>query len=81
MNAILEGLKQYFQNTDASQVLKDWAEFDEFNKIGPTIEEFMKQSSFMYKMDNNMSRWKFSSPTISQNPKFSSDFFLPKFQL
>ena len=78
MNVILEGLKQYFKNTSSDKIASDWAEFQKYDEVGPTIGEFIRESSILYEIENKMSQWKFSFPTSIQNPEFSSDFFFTK---
>ncbi|GLU50731.1 hypothetical protein Dfri01_01920 [Dyadobacter frigoris] len=80
MNTILEGLKKYFQNTDKDQIVSDWAEFKEYDNIGPAIGEFIRESSIIYEIESKMSYWEFLFPNTIQNPEFSSDFFLTKFK-
>ena len=38
-----EQLKEYLANTEAELVEKDYKELEEFNKIGPTFEEFFQE--------------------------------------
>jgi hypothetical protein len=43
MNAnesIFQKLKSHFENTPEEELRKEWAEFDKYNKIGPTVEEY-----------------------------------------
>lgn len=41
MDAILKQLKEYFNNTPRDIVEKEWHEYDKYNKIGPTINEYL----------------------------------------
>ena len=41
MDAILEQLKEYFNNTPRDVIEKEWREYDEYNKIGPTVNEYL----------------------------------------
>ncbi len=41
MDAILKQLKEYFNNTPRDIIEKEWHEYDEYNKIGPTVNEYL----------------------------------------
>jgi hypothetical protein len=34
-------LVEYFENTPREKVLEDWAKTEEFDEIGPTVDEFL----------------------------------------
>lgn len=77
MRTILENLKLYFQNNSREQIEKDWAESEKYDKIGPTIDNFMLQSQLFYELEMKDSFWEYSCLNdIIENPKFASDFFL-----
>lgn len=38
---MLERLKKYLKETPPEQIKKDWDESKEFDKVGPTINEFL----------------------------------------
>jgi len=38
---ILNDLKEYFKNTPKEQIQKDWEETKRFDKVGPTVAEFI----------------------------------------
>lgn len=40
-NNFVEDLKKYFEETPRKKVLEDWAKSEEFDEIGPTVEEFL----------------------------------------
>ena len=46
MSTILEKLKLYYKTNSAEQIKNDWAEFEKYDEIGPTIDEFMEQTIF-----------------------------------
>ena len=48
MNNFFEDLKKYFETTPREEVLKDWAESEEFDKIGLTFKEFSEISQKHY---------------------------------
>ena len=52
MNTILEELKNYFRNTPQEQILKDWAETEKYDQVGPTIYEFKVTQKYM--LDNGI---------------------------
>lgn len=39
-----EKLKQYFEETPREKVLEDWAKSAEYNKVGPTIDDFLNNT-------------------------------------
>jgi len=41
MATILEKLKLYFQSNSKEKIISDWAESEKYDKVGPTIGEFM----------------------------------------
>lgn len=41
--SILEQLKEYFKNTPREEIEKNWKAFEEYNTIGPTIDNFLEQ--------------------------------------
>jgi len=44
MNNFYEELKRYFEVTPQDKVLEDWAKSEEFDNVGPTVEEFINFS-------------------------------------
>lgn len=40
-NNFLEDLREYFKNTPREQVIKDWEESENLDKVGPTVDEFL----------------------------------------
>lgn len=44
MNNFFEDLRKYFESTPRKQVLKDWAKSKEFDKVGPTVDEFLENN-------------------------------------
>jgi hypothetical protein len=40
-----EKLKEYFKTTPREKVLEDWNKSVEFNKVGPTVDEFVENSN------------------------------------
>jgi len=45
-NSFYEKLKKYFATTPKEEVLEHWSESQEFDKIGPTVEEVIKPRRF-----------------------------------
>jgi hypothetical protein len=60
MNNFFEDLKKYFETTPREEVLKDWAESEEFDKIGLTFKEFSEISQKHY------------TTVISSSPNFGN---------
>jgi hypothetical protein len=77
MSAILESLKQYFENNTDEQIGSDWAEFVKYDSVGPKVDDFMNQSKLLFsEQPNDDNYWDyFFSNQIVTNPKFASDFF------
>lgn len=44
---ILNNLKDYFDTTPIEQIKKDWDELEEYDNIGPTVEEFLEETRKM----------------------------------
>lgn len=42
METIVEKLKEYFDNTPREKVLEDWDKSKEWDKIGTTVDQFIK---------------------------------------
>lgn len=40
-NNFLEELKEYFRTTSKEQILADWEKSQEYDKVGPTVDEFL----------------------------------------
>jgi hypothetical protein len=41
MYNFLEELKKYFDETPKDKILEDWVKTEEFDNVGPTVEEFL----------------------------------------
>ena len=41
MEQCIRQLKKYFENTPRNIVEKEWHEYDKYNKIGPTVNEYL----------------------------------------
>ena len=41
MNNLFEELKKYFEMSSPEKVLEDWSKSAEFDKISPTVDEFI----------------------------------------
>ncbi len=77
MSSLIENLKSYFANTSREKILMDWEETLEFDNVGITMDEFLIQTNwnFRIKTDDPLNG---GANLIVNNysPKFSSDFFL-----
>lgn len=47
---VLDSLKEYFANNSREQIEKDWNETEEWDNVGPTVEEFMDHNLFCTKI-------------------------------
>ena len=43
LNHILNQLKEHFSSMTQEEKEKEWAEYDKYNNIGPTVNEFLEQ--------------------------------------
>jgi hypothetical protein len=75
MDNLLEELKKYFKNTPRSKVMEDWAKSAEYDKVGPTVEEFISCSPYHY-TSNVLSITNQQHIQSNLSSKFSSGFFL-----
>ena len=77
MSNILEDLEKYFQETPQEQIMKDWAESEKYDHIGPSVEEFMKNTKLFFKLEeNDLLPEQKNAYNNFQNPKYSSGFSL-----
>lgn len=80
MHPILEQLERYFRTTPKEQILRDWAESEDFANVGPDIKEYVEFINKMCEYNTLVkceSPWEFISEQKNKNkgPEFSSDFF------
>ena len=54
MNNFLVELKKYFESTTQEKILEDWSKSEEFDEIGPSVEEFFKYSKHILSNDNQL---------------------------
>lgn len=43
LNHILNQLKEHFSSMTHEEKIKEWAEYDKYNSVGPTVNEFLEQ--------------------------------------
>lgn len=43
---LLEELKRYLETTPREEVLKTWAKSEKYDKVGPTVDEYLKFMRF-----------------------------------
>ena len=53
MNNLLEDLKKYFRDTPDEQIQKDWSESEKYDEIGPSVEEFIKETQSFFKLEQD----------------------------
>jgi hypothetical protein len=70
-----EELKKYFETTSQNKVLEDWAKSKEFDKIGPTVEEFVRSSQFYHAYSNDPNDWCLQNIDKHLSPSYTSGFF------
>ncbi len=72
MDAILKQLEEYFKNTPRDVVEKEWHEYDRYNNIGPTVNEYLAFVSQILVKEKS----KPIEPTkIDKTPNYYSEFF------
>lgn len=42
MKKIIEELKEHFKNTPQEELEKEWEKYSIYNKIGPTVDEYLQ---------------------------------------
>lgn len=72
MNAILEQLKEYFNNTPRDVIEKEWHEYDKYNEIGPTVNEYL---AFINQIIVKTKKKPIEPTKINETPNFYSEFF------
>lgn len=43
MEELLEQLRKHFHSMTQEELEKEWKEYDKYNSVGPTVNEFLKQ--------------------------------------
>jgi recombinational DNA repair protein RecT len=43
MEELLEQLRKHFSSMTHEEIEKEWKEYDKYNNIGPTVNEFLEQ--------------------------------------
>jgi hypothetical protein len=77
MNNILEDLKKYFQDTPQEQIMKEWTETEMYDKVGPSIEEFLIKTKLYFKLEDEDLVFKETNTSNNiKNPNYTSGFFL-----
>lgn len=78
MSNFFEELKKYFEITPQNKVLEDWAKSEEFDKIGPTVEEFIRSTQMYYRIHSEIPLQGCFIGNNNYSPKFTSGFFMSK---
>ena len=74
MNNFFEELKKYFEVTPREKVLEDWAKSAEFDKVGPTVEEFLHNTIQYYQIHSEEPLGVCLTGINEFDPKFTSGF-------
>jgi hypothetical protein len=76
MNNFFEDLKQYFDSTPQHAVEEAWKKTEAFDEIGPTVEEFLKNTQqYVIQTDNPKEEFEYNINN-NLNPNFASGFIL-----
>ena len=43
MEELLEQLREHFRSMSQEELEKEWKEYDMYNNVGPTVNEFLEQ--------------------------------------
>lgn len=77
MNNYLDDLIKYLKETPRETILKEWAKSEDFDNIGPTFNDFIRNTEF-FAFDNKLN----SPPSIAiesinnlLSPKYPSGSF------
>jgi hypothetical protein len=76
MNNFYEELKKYFEVTPREKVLEDWAKSAEFDKVGPTVEEFLHNTKQYYQIHSEEPLGVCLTGVNEYDPKYPSGFFM-----
>jgi hypothetical protein len=55
-NNFYEKLKQYFEETPREKVLEDWAKSAEYDKVGPTVDDFLNNTNKQETLEESIER-------------------------
>lgn len=76
MNNFFEDLKQYLDNTPQHVIEETWKKTEAFDKIGPTVEDFFKNTEqYSIETDNPLQELVYNFNN-DLNPNFVSGFIL-----
>jgi hypothetical protein len=79
-NNFFEELIKYFENTPREQVLADWAKSEEFDNVGPAVEDILSFSKRRQKIELTEHRESEYSYNLNNlNPKKASGFLLKSY--
>lgn len=53
MKSFYEELKRYFETTDKDKIKSDWEKYKHLDKVGITVDEFLKQNEKLFKNKKN----------------------------
>ena len=54
MKDFLKEVKEYFENTPQDKVKSDWDKYEEFDQVGPTVDEFLDSEVYNGKRPPNL---------------------------
>jgi len=73
MSTLLEDLRKYFSETPHEKIISDWAKSEEYDSVGPPVDEFIEFSKKYYTVIcadvDNIDKMIINN--ISSNPKFN----------
>ena len=72
MNAILEQLREYFKKTPRDVIEREWNEYDKYNNVGPTVNEYL---GYVDKIILKTGRKTIEPTKINETPNYYSEFF------
>jgi hypothetical protein len=76
-NPIIESLVNYLSNVSQEQFEKDWAILDEYNNIGPEVDDFILQAydiHYQY-IDDWLHQSNIDLSKLKKNPEYILDSF------
>lgn len=82
-NNFLEELKKYFENTPREQVLADWEKSEEFDNVGPTVEDLLlffkrRQKTELLEHQDSEYTYRYNNFKPELSFGFFVEMFLPK---
>jgi vacuolar-type H+-ATPase subunit I/STV1 len=75
MNNMLEKIEAYFKENSKEKILEEWSKYEEFDKIGPSVDDLIEHLETHFKIPkDDLERELKTLQILFKNPKFISGF-------